>query len=243
MKKVIIGIIIIILLGVIGLGVWGYLKAQEVKKQNKEIQQITADTLVLEKINQNDTEIALSGWKKLAEKATSTGNDLDNIASAPSSLRESVSQFYGAQAQDKYEEAQYLQFLIDGQQKMDLKSTQPKSKGQIETVLSEFNKLQNNINQNSLSLGPEFNTQMKKAEQEAETFVASLNNLISKMNSESPATQISSAGLDKAADDLKQAIIESLNKHVDLQDKIKKEISDLSNINWVNPFLRFDKDN
>jgi len=199
--------------------------------------------LVLDKINQNDAEIFLSDWKSLAQRATSTRNELENITSVPSPLRDEINQFYSAKTQDKYEEAQYLQALLDGQQKLDLKSIEPRSKGQIETILSEFDKLQNNINQNNLSLGPEFDTQTKKVEQEAATFKTNLTDLNSKMNSASPPTQISSAGLDKAVDDLKQAIIESLNGHVDLQDKIKKEISNLASTNWVNPFLRFDKNN
>lgn len=236
--KAIITIIIIVLLLAAGFGIWGYTKAQEVKKQGKALEQITADTMTLKEINQSDFEISLSDWKNLAEKSSLILSELEKIAAAPEALKNKISQFYSAKTQDKYKEAQYLQFLLDGQRKLDLKSTEPKSKGQIETILKEFDNLQNNLTKNNLSLGPEFDTQTKKLEQEAATYKTILTDLYNKMNSSSPTTQISAAGLDKAVDDLKQAIMKSLNDWVELQNDIKNDISGMANANWVNPLTK-----
>jgi len=91
----------------------------------------------------------------------------------------------------------------------------------------------------NLSLGPKFNTLFNKAEQEAMTFKNSLSELNIKMDDNSPSVQLSSAGFDKAIDELKQEIANSLNEWVNLQNDIKKEVSDLANCNWINPLKSF----
>jgi len=235
MKGFLWGILVVVILVAAGLGIWGFVKAQQVKEQGRELQELTADTMVLKEINPSDFEIELAGWRNLAEKAPSIKQELDKISTIPGPLANKVFQFYDAKAQDKYKEAQYLQILLNGQRKLDLKSIEPKSKGQIETILAEFEKMQNNLTQSDISLGPEFNTLKTKLEQEAGTYKTNLTDLYNKMNSSSPATQISAAGLDKAVDDLKDALVKSLNEYVQLQNEIKRDIANLANANWVWP--------
>jgi type II secretory pathway pseudopilin PulG len=243
MKTAIWIIIVVIILAILGIGILGYIKAQDLKKQGKEVEQITADTMKLMRTNSNDPEISLTDWKNLSDKAPTIKSDFEKITTVPNSLKNNLDQFYSAKAQEKYKEAQYLQFLLEGQSSLDLKNNTPKSKGQIETVLSEFDKLQNNLSQSDLSLGPDFSTMQKKVEQEATAYKSSLTDLASKMDFNSPSVQLNTAGFDKAVDELKMAIVDSLNQWVDLQDSIKQEISDLANKNWVNPFMKFDKEN
>ncbi|HRZ29267.1 MAG TPA: hypothetical protein P5052_00405 [Candidatus Paceibacterota bacterium] len=128
------------------------------------------------------------------------------------SFKEKIDKFYGAQAQDKYQEAQYMQVLIDTQRQLDLKNQQPKSKDQIKLILAELNNIQAGINQNNLSLGPKFNVFHDKFEQEALIYKNNLTELVSRMNNRSPSVQLSSAGLDKAIDELKLEIANSLNE-------------------------------
>lgn len=235
MKTLVMIAVVVLLLGV-GFGAWGFVKAQSIKEKAKEIQQITAETLVLREINQSDFEINLAGWKKLVDDSVSVKNELDKIENVPENLKNKIFQFYDAKAQDKYKEAQYLQILLDGQRKLDLKSTEKKSKGQIETILQEFDILQKNLTQSDISLGPDFNNLKTKLEQEAGIYKTNLTDLSNKMNLSSPATQLSVAGLDKAVDELKDALIKSLNDYVQLQNEIKSDIANLANASWVWPF-------
>lgn len=238
MKKIIIMIVTVILLISAGLGIWGYLKAQEIKKQANEIESITADTLNLQTVSQNDEQIRISDWKNLAEKAPIIKSELAGITATSDSLREKLFQFYGTKAEDKYKEVQYLQILSDGQSGLGLKDAQPRSKGQIETVLDEFNKFENHLNQKNISLGPEFSDLLTKVQQEAVSIKSSLTFMHAGMTYSSPSVQISSAGLDKAIDELKQAIAKSLNDQVDLQNNIKNETSEMAKTNWINPLKR-----
>lgn len=225
----------VILLLAIGLGLWGFVQAQSIKEKGKEIQEITSGTLVLEEINSGEVEIDLTDWKNLAEKAQSIKNELEKQENSPVELKNKISQFYDAEAQDKYKEVQYLQILLDGQRRLDLKSTEPKSKGQIETILAEFEKMQSSITKNDISLGPKFNTLKTKLDQEAGLYKTNLTDLSNKMNLTSPATQLNVAGFDKAIDELKDALIKSLNEYVELQNEIKNDIANFANTNWIWP--------
>lgn len=234
MKKTIGILAVIIIVIAAGLGIWGYFKAQEVKKQGKAIERMTAGTLNLQPVGANDP-IQLSDWKNLSDEAPKIKTELEKFTAASESLKESANQYYSIKAQDKYKEAQYSQILAEGQSSLDLKNNQPKSKGQIETVLGEFDNMQTKLRSNNLSLGPEFNTLFTKVQQEASTFRGSANNIASSMTFSSPAVQLNTAGFDKAIDELKQAVTKSLNDWVDLQNRIKNEIQAMSNVNWINP--------
>jgi len=234
--KITITIIVLVLLLGAGFGFWGYIKAQEVKKQGKAIEQITNGTMGLKEISSGDFEIPLGDWKKVSDSMRLVENKLVSFNAIPLSLQKKINDFYSSEAEVKYKEAQFLQTLIDGQRKMDLKNTQPKSKGQMETVLSEFDKMQKSLDQNPLASGAEIDAALTKFHLEAPLFQKSVMDLANQMNFSSPAVQLSSASLDKAIDELKQALMKSLNDHVQLQNEIKKEISDLANINWVVPF-------
>ncbi|MDH4358886.1 MAG: hypothetical protein OEV37_03045 [Candidatus Berkelbacteria bacterium] len=240
MKKALISIIVIVLLAGAGFGVWGYLKAQNIKKQGEDLRQITSDTLSLKSIEPNDVEVSLEEWKNLSENSSSIRNEMSKISNIPSGLESNLSQFYSDKSQGKYKEAQYLQILLDGQRKLDLqaKTENKKSKGQIETILNELREIQNQINQSNLSLGPEFDLLMKELQQEADSFLSETAKVAEGMNYESPAIQLNAAGLDKTIDELKTAVTKSLNDWVSLQDKIKDEIGKLSTANWVNPLSK-----
>jgi hypothetical protein len=233
MKKFIGFLLVIIVLIAVIFGIWGYIKAQDIKKQGAEIDQITSGTLALTPVNQNGTEISLSAWKTSSDQAASTLSRLEKLSAAPDSLKNKASQFYSAKAQDKYKEAQYLNSLLVGQRGMDLKSTNPKTKGQIETTLQNLDKMQSELS--SLALGPDFNSLLDKARQESAKFKEESTRISDGMNYDSPGVQLSSAGLDKAMDELIQAISQSLNSWVDLQNQIRDEIGSMSKANWVNP--------
>ena len=235
MKKflIVVGIILICLAA--GLGIWGYLKAQEIKKQGDLIERATSETTSLEMVKQDQIEISLLPWKNLAENSSRVLDELENVDFASADLREKIGEFYSAQAKDKYHEAKYMQVLIETQRKLDLKNQQPKSKGQIESILTEFSNMQNIVTENNLSLGPKFNTTYNKVEQEAMTFKSSLTDLSGKMNSQSSPVQLSSAGFDKSVDELKQEIANSLNEWVDLQNEIRNQIGDMKSTNWIMP--------
>jgi hypothetical protein len=237
MKKILISIIAVAVLIIIAFVALGFFKAQDIKKQGRELEQMTINTMVLERIESGDFEISLSKWKNLVDSAPIMKSDLEKFSGVSNSLKEKIDQFY-FQANEKYKEVKYLQFLLDAQRKLDLKSTQPKSKGQIETVLQNFAEVQSGLSQNDFSLGEDFDSQLAKMQQEANIFKKSLNDLVGNMGYNSPAIQVSSAGFDKAIDDLKQTVKESLNDWIDLQNEIKLKISDLANINWVNPLAR-----
>ncbi len=236
MKNVLIAIFVAIFVVGIGFWIWGYLKGQEIKKQGQQLEQITSDTLKLATVNSDSFEISLSEWKNLSEKAPSIIDQFETISAASDLLKEKANRFYGAQSQDKYREAQYLQILLNGQRTMDLKNTQSKSKGQIESALKQLEEFQNSLS--DLSLGPEFNEELAKLNQESSTFKESITRLNEQMSYSSSSVQLDSAGLDKAIDELKQALIKTLNDFVDLQNSIRDEIQKMSSTKWFNPLTK-----
>ena len=236
MKKFIWGLFIIIIIATVGIGIWGFIEAQSAKRQSQELEDITSDVLKLNKIENSNTEISLIEWEDLANGSSLIGKKLEKNPSIPRSLRDKMEEFFSAKPSDKYREAQYLQVLLEGEVRFNLKDQQPKSKEQIEEIVKAIDETQNEINQKGLSLGPEYNQKMKDLEKETASFKTSCNDIVSKTTSDSPPTQLSSAGMDKAMDDLKTAIINSLNNYVDLQDEIKREISGMATANWVIPF-------
>lgn len=234
MKKFLWGLLIVIVLAVIGFGIWGYLKASDIKKQGREINEITGNTLNLQTVSMDSADIQLEPWKNLSDKSTDILNQLAQYSAPSDIFKEKARQFYSAKAKDKYGEIQYLQFLKEFQSSMDLKINQPKSKGQIETILTSYDtSMAQSVN---LAVGPEFNSSLEKVRQEAAAYKSNLADLSSRMNYSSPAVQLNSAGLDKAIDQLKQEITLSLNGWVDLQNVIKDEIANMGNANWVMPF-------
>lgn len=238
MKKFLIVLVIAIVLAAVGFGAWGYLKAQEFKKQAQQIQQIIEETANLETVNQSDGEVSLNGWKTLSERSVGARTELEDISAISGELKEKVGRFYDAAAKDKYKEAQYLNLLLEGQSEMALKDTTAKSKVQIDNVLKAYDNLQTEITKNNLSLGPQFEATLSEMEQEAPIFRSTVADLSSKMNSTSPSVQISSANFDKALDGLIQQIVRSLNDWVDLQNEIKNEVSQITKSNWVNPLSK-----
>ncbi len=238
MKKFLIVLVIAIVLAAVGFGAWGYLKAQEFKKQAQQIQQIIEETANLETVNQSDGEVSLNGWKTLSERSVGARTELEDISAISGELKEKVGRFYDAAAKDKYKEAQYLNLLLEGQSEMALKDTTAKSKVQIDNVLKAYDNLQTEITKNNLSLGPQFEVTLSEMEQEAPIFRSTVADLSSKMNSTSPSVQISSANFDKALDGLIQQIVRSLNDWVDLQNEIKNEVSQITKSNWVNPLSK-----
>ena len=234
MKKFLWGILTVIVIAGIGFGVWGYVEANKIKQDWENINRLIGETMVFEPIDQNQDILNLDGWEMLHERAPELLSELQNYDIASVSLKEKLNEYYGPQAQDRYKEAQYLQFLNEAQGSLDLKSTQPKSKGQIETIAKYYDDLI--ISGDDLSLGPKFDDSRHKVEKEAETFRENLNDIVVQMNNESPPVRLRTADLDKAIDELKQEIIQSLNDWVDLQNEIKDEIANINRAAWVIPF-------
>lgn len=236
MKKYLWWVIAIVVLLVAAFSIFGYFKAREINNQGNKLKQLTAGTLDIKPLNQGDVGVDISGWEILSDKAETISNSLGEITLAPDLLKEQVGRYYSAEAQDRYAEAKYLKILIECQVDLGLKNSQPKSKNQIEAILDTNERLQNDINQNSLSLGPDFSTLQDKMQKEADIFIDNLTDINNKMTSGSAPVQLSSAGLDKAIDELNQEIILSLNKWVDLQNEIKDGINVMIGLKWASPF-------
>lgn len=236
MKSTLWVVVGVLALVVAGVGVFGFLEAQKVKAMGKELARITGDSLNLEEVKQNDENINLAGWASLAQNATSTMEALEELENIPSIISENVSNYYGAQAEDRYREARYFQAINEMQQKLDLKSEEPKSKGQIETIQNEFARIREQMNRENMALGPQFNEAHDAMEKEANAYGESLSALVRNMNSGSEPTRLRVAGLDKAIDDLKQEIANSLNEWVALANTVHEEIAKLENASWRWPF-------
>lgn len=232
-------VFVLILLSVILIGALGFFRAHKIKQEAKKLQDITYSTLNLNPIAESQFELNISEWEKYAQGAPSVKNEIGGINYLSVSLKENLNNFYSDQAQNRVKEVKYLQFLIDGQRYVGLtEDLSKKSKGQIESVLDELDKMQNNLNQNNLSLGPEFSSYIDKIETEQINFKNYLLEEHDKMNYESPAVEIKTTTLNNAVENLKKAIIKSLNNWIGLQDEIKNQILEMGKINWVNPFIK-----
>lgn len=238
MKKIIFIVLVLILLGVIGIGSWGYAKAQGVKKQAEQLSAITSSTFILMPIAATASAIEIKDWQTYAEKSLTTKDSLAGISNLPTSLQDKLTVFFSAQAEDKLKEATYLQFLLDGQGKLGLaNNSDAKSKGQIETILGELNNLEQNLNQSGLSLGPKFDPYLKKLPAETANFKNNLVSAHDKMGYNDPSVQIDTTALNNMVIELSQALTKSLNDQVTLQNSIQAEITNMSKTKWVNPFI------
>ncbi len=238
MKKFLWATLTIVIIAIIAIGIWGYVKAQSVKQEGRELDQIALQFMVLEEIEPKDVSVPLQSWKNLYNNTTVIKEQIDTFDTIPSSLKDKMNEFFSVKLADKYMEVQYLQLLMNGERKFNLKDQQPKSKGQIEEVVKAIEATRKEIVDNNLSLGPEYNEKMKELEKETDSFLNMCNDIISKTTYESPATQLGTAGMDKALDSLKAEIIQSLNDFVGLQNEIKREVSNLVSSNWINPLTR-----
>lgn len=234
MKKTFLSVLVILIVAGLGFGLWGYLVAKDVKKQGEEIENLTSDTLNFKAVNLASDDVQLESWKNLSDKAPSILSNIEKYEVLPEGLKEAAVQYYSVQTKDRYKEAEYLDFLNRFQQSLDLKEVEPKSKGQIETIISEYDNLMTRTS--NLAIGPSFDSDRLKFEQESLDFKNTLNNINAKMTQESPVTQLRSADLDKTIDEFKQKIASSLNVWVEMQNIIKDEISNMNKANWVIPF-------
>ena len=213
---------------------------KESRSRQEELQGITASTLNLIPIGENEFEIKVNDWENYAKEAALIKNKLAEINYLPINLKENLNNFYSKQAQNKAAGAKYLQILIDGQRYVDLMNeSTKKSKGQIETVLDSLNKFQNDLNQNNSSLEPEIDSYIVKIMAEQANFKNYLVNEHDKMNYDSPAVEIKTTTLNDAVEDFKKVLIASLNEWVDLQNKIQDQILQMDQIIWTNPFVKY----
>lgn len=232
MKKALWVIIIAIVLAGLGFGIWGYLEANKIKRDGEDINQLTSNTLALDTVKIKDENLKIDEWEILSDEAPEILSKLQGYT-LPDSFNDKLKDYYGNQAHDRYKEAQYLQFLNEFQGSLDLKSTQLKSKGQIETIAKYYDDL---ISQkNNFSLSPKFDSSRQKVEQESEAFRKDLNDIGINMSYETPPVRLRTADLDKAIDELKQEIAGSLNEWVDMQNEIKDEIANMIKVSWVMP--------
>jgi len=151
-KKTIIYVIIaILLIAVMIIGILGYIDARKIKMQAGQIEKITVETLNLTPVRDGEFEIPVKDWENAAKKAEFIKTELDKFDRMPESLKNDVGKFYSEQASKRIKEAEFLQFLIDGQRKIGLQDeVSEKSKGQIETVLARIGDFKNNFNQDKL---------------------------------------------------------------------------------------------
>lgn len=235
MKNFLWAILAIAIIAVVIFGIWGFVKAQTVRDRAKDLDQLTTDLLVLEEVDPYGTQIPLADWKNLADRSSSIMEEIEKLSDIDESLKQKMNEFFSVKSIDKYREAQYLQLLMNGQEKLNLKNEQPRTKAQIEEILDTLRQTQNEINNKNLSLGPELDQARKTAEIEAEVFMEECNSIAVRMTPDAPPTQLKMANFDKATDELKMAIAQSLNEYVRLQNEIKQEISNLVSSSWINP--------
>ncbi len=231
-------IIAILLMAVIVIGILGYNEAREIKMQAEQIEKITARTLNLTSVRENEFEIPVKDWENAGEKAEFIKTELDKFDRIQETLKEDFRKFYSEQALKRFKEAEFLQFLIDGQRKIDLQDEiSEKSKGQIETVLADTGKFKNNFNQYKLFFADsDFDPYLLKLQTEEMNFENYLKGLYGKITYDSKKVTVKTASFNGAFKELKTKLIESLNDWVALQEKIKKEISKMGNDIWINPF-------
>lgn len=240
MKKVIIVIGIIILLSVVVIGVLGFVQAQKIKEQAMELQSVTASTLNLAPVREGDFEINTDSWGKYAQAVQSIKDKIIVMNYLPPDLRESLDKFYSEQSQIEVNEAKYLQYLLDGYRHLGLMNeTSQESKGQIESILGELSKLQSNLNQTNLQLGPEFDFYTAKMKTDEADFKKYLTQKYEAMSYQSPSVEIKTSPLNKTVEDFRKVLTVSLNDWVDLQNKIQNQILQMSQTSWVNPFAKY----
>lgn len=226
--------IFIIVAGII-LGVWGYIMGQDFKRQGQELQELTEGTLNLEPITAHQENLPITIWQDYVNRSSNIYEKIENYPALQADIQLKIKEFYGAKANDKFGEIKYLQFLNNFQKELDLKNNTPKSKGQIETILENFDTLKNSATTENLSLGPDYNSYIESLDKESTDFKESLNTMQANMTADSPATQLRVADLDKTIDELKLAITESLNDWIDQQNIIQEEINKLAQTSWVMP--------
>lgn len=235
MKKFLFIFLVVIIFLTAIFGIWGYIKAQSVKEDGENLRQLTANLLVLEEVDPYSSQIPLKDWKSLADHGPAISEEVEKLSTIDEFMKQKMSDFFSVESGDKYREAQYLQLLIVGQERLNLKNEQPRTKTEIEEIISVLKETQEEINDKGLSLGPDLNQSLENLEAEADIFLKECEGIAIKMTFTDPPTQLKMANFDKASDELRIAIAESLNDHVWLQDEIKQDIFRLASSNWVNP--------
>ncbi len=238
-KKTIICVITaIILMALIAVGIFGYVEAQKIRMQAGQIKKITAETLNLKPIKNDEFEIPVKDWENAADKSEFIRTELNKFDKMPELLKEDIGGFYSGQALKRMKEAEFLQFLIDSQRNIGLQAgISEKSKGQIETVLERIKTFKNDFNRNKLSFtGSDFEPYALKLQAEETNFESYLKGLYGKMTYDSGKVMVETASFSNAFDEFKVKLIESLNDRVLLQERIKGEISRMGKDIWVNPF-------
>lgn len=238
MKKTVIYAISILILAIIVIFVfWGFLEAREIKAQTQQIKEITFPTLNLRSIKANEFEMPIGDWKNNAEEFEIIKADLDKFDKTPPSLKENLEKFYSSEAQKRLNEIEFLQFLIDSQRKIDVQDRpNQKSKGQIETVLSDTQKFVNDFSKYKLNfVGSDFEPYIINLEKEEKNYENYLKSLGEKMTYESGKVAVKSDSLNSALEELETKLTESLNNWVSLQKKIKEGISEMGKNIWINP--------
>ncbi|MCX6737531.1 MAG: hypothetical protein NTX26_02245 [Candidatus Parcubacteria bacterium] len=237
-KKIVWAIIVIVLLALITIGILGCIKAQKIKTQAKQIKQITADTLNLKSIREDEFELPIQDWENIAEKAGEIKVELNKLDKAPALLREDMLVFYSEEALRRAKETKFLQLLIDGQRQIGLQEPiSEKSKGQIETTLDRIGNFKNNFDQEKLFfIGSDIDPLILKLQTEELNFENYLKGLYGKMTYEDKKVTVDANSLSNAAEELKIKLTKSLNDWVLLQEKIEQGISNMEKVFWVNPF-------
>jgi hypothetical protein len=215
--------------------IWGYVKAQAVKEDGEKLRQLTADLIVLEEVDPYSSQIPLEDWKNLAENSSVVLREIEEFSAIGDSLKQKISEFFLAKPADKYREAQYLQLLISGQEILNLKNEQPRTRAEIIEIISTLKATQKEINDKDLSLGPDLNQSLGVLEVEADIFLNECERVVDRMTDSGPPTPLRMANFDKATDELKIAIAQSLNDYVQLQDELKLEINLIADSSWINP--------
>jgi hypothetical protein len=221
------------------IGILGYIEAREIKTQAEQIKEITAETLNLKPVRDDEFELPIKDWGSVAQKTESIKTDLNKFDRMPKLLKEDIEKFYSEQTAKRMEEARFLQSLIDNQRKIGLQDKiSEKSKGQIETVLNDIEKFKNEFNQEkSFFAGSDFDSDIMKLQIEANNFENYLKMLYGRMTYESGKVSVETTSLNNIFEELKIKLIESLNGWVSFQEKIKGEISNMGANIWINPFI------
>ncbi len=215
-------------------GVWGYITAQDVRQQGRDLQRITSDTTRLSRSQFDQSTIKLKYWKLLSDQATSVKSEIQSIHAASETLKANLNSFYSNEASNRYAEIQYLKVLTESQRKLDLDNSQSKTKEQIDALLNDLNQFELNLSSVSINnaglaghladLGYQITTLKRSLEyQSGEASI---------LDSE---YEVNTADLSKSINNLRQEIIKALDSWVSLQDQIKNEMDGMPEAVWVNP--------
>jgi hypothetical protein len=234
-------VLFLLLAAVAVFATFGFIKAQKLNRQSKELLTIISEVPPLQKISNNEFDAPISTWQTYVSDSQNISDKLKQIDYIPANLRDKLDNFYSKEStEQKLKEIRYYQLLTDGQRRIGVKDNPEKgSKGQIESVLKDLDKTIGNLEKEFISISSddsEYNSYFSKIQSESAIFTKQQNDKWKTMTYESPSVEINGVALNKSFNEFRVALVNSLNKQVDLQKEIQDDIKGIGGKIWVSPF-------